>query len=403
MKTYLNEIFYLLGDDKKKIPWLILLFLGVSLLDLAGLWFIGPYVALVVDPEAVISGKISQVIAQLGLPNDQQSLVIIIGVILLCIFFFKALVTIGINYQIIRFSQQRQYKLRSILMSAYLSLPYVNYLNRNSSEYIHSIQALTGQFSKSVVSNGLRSLSDGIVAIMITSDKAYDNVEWVWGYRETDRLGGKDPYSASKGMAELVIRTYVESFFNSKDSNVRVGITRAGNVIGGGDWATDRIVPDCMQAWSLNKTVDIRSPNATRPWQHVLEPLSGYLTLAISLSQNSKYHGEAYNFGPSSNQNYPVSELIDEMAKYWDSVRWNDISESQGLVHEASLLKLNCDKALFDLQWQPTMQFSDTVKMTVEWYKHYYQNTNQSMYDLTISQIDEYTKLSKAKYNGWSY
>jgi len=168
MKTYLNEIFYLLGDDKKKIPWLILLFLGVSLLDLAGLWFIGPYVALVVDPEAVISGKISQVIAQLGLPNDQQSLVIIIGVILLCIFFFKALVTIGINYQIIRFSQQRQYKLRSILMSAYLSLPYVNYLNRNSSEYIHSIQALTGQFSKSVVSNGLRSLSDGIVAIMIT-------------------------------------------------------------------------------------------------------------------------------------------------------------------------------------------------------------------------------------------
>ena len=253
------------------------------------------------------------------------------------------------------------------------------------------------------VLDALRDLNKPVVAIMITSDKAYDNVEWVWGYRETDRLGGKDPYSASKGMAELVIRTYVESFFNSKDSNVRVGITRAGNVIGGGDWATDRIVPDCMQAWSLSKTVDIRSPNATRPWQHVLEPLSGYLTLAISLSQNSKYHGEAYNFGPSSNQNYPVSELIDEMAKYWDSVRWNDISESQGLVHEASLLKLNCDKALFDLQWQPTMQFSDTVKMTVEWYKHYYQNTNQSMYDLTISQIDEYTKLSKAKYNGWSY
>ena len=139
--------------------------------------------------------------------------------------------------------------------------------------------------------NALRSLKKSVVAIMITSDKAYDNLEWVWGYRETDRLGGKDPYSASKGMAELVIRTYVESFFNSSDSNIRVGITRAGNVIGGGDWALDRIVPDCMRAWSLNKTVDIRSPQATRPWQHVLEPLSGYLALASELEKNKQFHG----------------------------------------------------------------------------------------------------------------
>ena len=178
--------------------------------------------------------------------------------------------------------------------------------------------------------DALRSLDKPVVAIMITSDKAYDNVEWVWGYRETDRLGGKDPYSASKGMAELVIRTYVESFFSSSDSNVSVGIVRAGNVIGGGDWAVDRIVPDCMHAWSLSQTVDIRSPQATRPWQHVLEPLSGYLVLAAELAKENQFHGEAYNFGPSSNQNYPVSELIDEMAKYWDHVRWNDISQSQG-------------------------------------------------------------------------
>ena len=133
--------------------------------------------------------------------------------------------------------------------------------------------------------DALRVLTKTVVAVMITSDKAYDNVEWVWGYRETDRLGGKDPYSASKGMAELAIRTYIESFFNQPDSNVRVGIARAGNVIGGGDWAVDRIVPDCMQAWSRNKIVDIRSPDATRPWQHVLEPLSGYLALAAVLAK----------------------------------------------------------------------------------------------------------------------
>ena len=251
--------------------------------------------------------------------------------------------------------------------------------------------------------DALRSLDKPVVAIMITSDKAYDNVEWVWGYRETDRLGGKDPYSASKGMAELVIRTYVESFFNSADSNVRVGITRAGNVIGGGDWAVDRIVPDCMQAWSLSQTVDIRSPQATRPWQHVLEPLSGYLTLGSALAKNNQFHGEAYNFGPSSNQNYPVSELIDEMAKYWDHVRWNDVSVTQSHVHEAGLLKLNCDKALYDLDWRPSMQFSDTVKMTVEWYKRYYQNSNHSMYDFTVSQIDEYTELAKVQDISWSY
>jgi CDP-glucose 4,6-dehydratase len=184
---------------------------------------------------------------------------------------------------------------------------------------------------------------------------------------------------------------------------VRVGITRAGNVIGGGDWAVDRIVPDCMQAWSLSQTVDIRSPQATRPWQHVLEPLSGYLALASALANNNQFHGEAYNFGPSSNQNYPVSELIDEMAKYWDHVSWNDISQSQGHLHEAGLLKLNCDKALFDLHWRPTLQFSETVKMTVEWYKRYYQNSNQSMYDFTVSQIDEYTELAKVQDISWSY
>ena len=247
----------------------------------------------------------------------------------------------------------------------------------------------------------LRGLDKPVTAVMITSDKAYDNVEWVWGYRETDRLGGKDPYSASKGMAELAIRSYVDSFFSASNSNVRVAVTRAGNVIGGGDWAIDRIVPDCMSSWSNNEVVDIRSPDAT-PWQHVLEPISGYLTLGVQLSTNRKLHGEAYNFGPPAHQNHSVRELIDDMSNYWDSVRWNDISSSKKHLHEAGLLKLNCDKALFDLQWQPTLEFQETVEMTVEWYKRYYQEKNNSMFDFTIDQISEYNELAKKRKLKWA-
>jgi len=269
--------------------------------------------------------------------------------------------------------------------------------------YINPLDAFSvNALGSANILDALRFLSKKAIVIMITSDKAYDNVEWVWGYRETDRLGGKDPYSASKGMAELAIRSYVESFFNKPDSNVRVGITRAGNVIGGGDWAVNRIVPDCMKAWSNAKAVDIRSPYATRPWQHVLEPLSGYLCLAEDLYLNDKHNGEAYNFGPSSDQNYPVSKLIDEMSKYWDQIKWNDVSNNEEHVHEAGLLKLNCDKALFDLGWHPALQFEETVRMTVEWYKKYYQSQNQSMYDYTISQIESYTKAAKLNNISWA-
>ena len=252
------------------------------------------------------------------------------------------------------------------------------------------------------VLDSLRRLKKPVVAVMITSDKVYDNVECARGYRETDRLGGKDPYSASKGMAELAIRTFVESYFRTPDSNVRIGITRAGNVIGGGDWAVDRIVPDCMQAWSGNEVVDIRSPSATRPWQHVLEPLGGYLALAVALAGSDELHGEAYNFGPPAHQNHPVCDLINEMAKHWDHVRWNDISKSQEHLHEAGLLKLNCDKALSDLKWLSSLHFDETVKMTVEWYKTYYENQECSMFDFSISQIEEYTKIAKSRGALWA-
>ena len=240
-------------------------------------------------------------------------------------------------------------------------------------------------------------MKKSVVAVMITSDKAYDNEEWVWGYRETDRLGGKDPYSASKGMAELSIRAYMESYFNAPSSNVRVGIGRAGNVIGGGDWASDRIVPDCMHAWSMNQSVDIRSPGATRPWQHVLEPLSGYLSLAADLYENNDKHGEAYNFGPCDRQNYTVSDLINEMANHWEKVRWNDVSHSQKHLHEADLLKLNCDKALSDLKWMPTLKFKETVRMTIEWYKSFYENDVDTMHDYSLDQIAEYSRLANER------
>jgi CDP-glucose 4,6-dehydratase len=241
-----------------------------------------------------------------------------------------------------------------------------------------------------------------IVAIMITSDKAYDNVEWMWGYRENDRLGGKDPYSASKGMAELVIRSYVESFFKTSDSNIRIGITRAGNVIGGGDWAADRIVPDCMNAWSRNKEVDIRNLHATRPWQHVMEPLSGYLTLGSRLYHDAEIHGEAYNFGPPASQNYTVHELINEMTNHWDNVRWNNVPKSEEIFRECSQLKLNCDKALFDLNWLPTLHFEETVSMTVKWYKEFYENKSNKMHDYTLAQIDQYTALAKERGAEWA-
>ena len=252
------------------------------------------------------------------------------------------------------------------------------------------------------VLDALRVLDKPVVAVMITSDKAYDNVEWVWGYREDDRLGGKDPYSASKGMAELAIKTYVESFFHKENSNVRIGIARAGNVIGGGDWANDRIVVDCMESWSKSETVEIRNPDATRPWQHVLEPLSGYLTLGAALYLGNDKHGQAYNFGPPANQNYSVKELIDEMKIYWKNVRWEDTSETREHLHEAGLLKLNCDKALFDLNWLPTLQFADTVKMTVEWYKEFYEQPLGSIHDFSVAQINEYSTKAKKSNMGWA-
>jgi len=239
----------------------------------------------------------------------------------------------------------------------------------------------------------LRPLGKKCTVVLITSDKCYNNVEWVWGYRETDALGGPDPYSASKGAAELVIRSHVKSFF-PKDGVVRIAVGRAGNVIGGGDWASDRIIPDCVRSWAIGETVQLRNPQATRPWQHVLEPLRGYLTLATKLYKNPELHGEAFNFGPPSHQNHRVLELVQEMSGHWDQVRWEDISSSgiEEQPYESGLLKLNCDKALYHLRWQANLSFQETVRMTADWYRSYYENPS-TIRAVTIAQIREYETL----------
>ena len=251
------------------------------------------------------------------------------------------------------------------------------------------------------VLEALRKLKKPCSVVIITSDKCYDNVEWVWGYRETDALGGPDPYSASKGAAELAIKSYIKSYFPKETSLVRIGSARAGNVIGGGDWAEHRIVPDCVKAWSVNRLVELRNPHSTRPWQHVLEPLSGYLTLALSLSQRPELHGEPFNFGPQTQYNHSVLALVQQISLHWEQVRWLDVSATAEGPYESGLLKLNCDKALHLLNWHAVMSFEDTVRMTAEWYRTYYQDPER-ITSMTYSQISSYTKIAKQRGLKWA-
>lgn len=249
----------------------------------------------------------------------------------------------------------------------------------------------------------LRISNKPCIAIMITSDKCYDNVEWVWGYKETDHLGGKDPYSASKGAAELMIKTYYHSYFK-KDGIVKIASVRAGNVIGGGDWADSRIVPDCFRAWARNEKVIIRSPYATRPWQHVLEPLSGYLRTGqlLSTPEKTDINGEAYNFGPPTDQNYTVLDLLQELAVNWDSNNSDILQLEPSNFPESGLLKLNIDKALYDMQWNPTLSFKETASFTSDWYSAYYKDDNADMFNFTMDQIREYTNVAKQKGLQWA-
>jgi len=237
------------------------------------------------------------------------------------------------------------------------------------------------------------------VVVLITSDKAYRNDEWCWGYRETDALGGYDPYSGSKSCAELVAHSYFHSFL--RHTSTRMATTRAGNVIGGGDWGDDRIVPDCVRAWSKGKSVAVRSPQATRPWQHVLEPLSGYLWLGAHLWQKSVgLNGEAFNFGPDSHVNQTVAELLGDMATRWQGVQWDVPEGCEQGGHEATLLKLSCDKALFHLNWRPVLQFPETVAFTVDWYRTWH-GSEKDIHNYTVDQIKHYCDLAQVRQVPW--
>lgn len=251
------------------------------------------------------------------------------------------------------------------------------------------------------VLEALRILNPACCVVAVTSDKAYDNVEWVWGYRETDHLGGKDPYSASKGAAELVIRSYFESYFKKPTSNVRLGVGRAGNVIGGGDWAKDRIVPDAIRAWTSGKALEVRSMKSTRPWQHVLEPLSGYLALAQKLAGDSRINGEPFNFGPTSENNFSVEELLVAMQTHWKGGSVVDVSSEGEQRAEARLLKLNCDKALAVLNWKPALTFGETAELVVNWYRDYYQDSTCA-WQITTRQIDAFVKRAACRGIEWA-
>lgn len=248
----------------------------------------------------------------------------------------------------------------------------------------------------------LRKVDFKCVAVVITSDKCYENVEWVWGYKETDPVGGKDIYSGSKGAAEVIFHAYQQSFFKDSGEPVRLATGRAGNVIGGGDWAVDRIVADCMRAWSLRKQVEIRCPDATRPWQHVLEPLSGYLALGQALLLDSGKHGQQYNFGPRSEQNHTVQDLLTDLSSYWE---FEDLRQAYVVTDnipfdEAGLLKLNCDKALFDLKWQATLDYSQCIKLVSEWYFEFYKG-QADMLEYTLKQIREYQSIAAKRELKW--
>jgi len=222
--------------------------------------------------------------------------------------------------------------------------------------------------------------------VFITSDKCYENVEWVWGYRENDQLGGHDPYSASKGAAEIVFSAYLRSFYNSRKS-LGAASARAGNVIGGGDWADNRIIPDCIRSIEKNLPIKLRNPNATRPWQHVLEPISGYIKLGLALCKHPKKYSGSWNFGPSTKEVLTVEEVAREIISNIGkgSIQIENVDGNQ---HEANLLQLNCDKARQILEWHPRWSSRKTISSTAEWYKVFLEGGN--IESLTKKQIYDY-------------
>jgi CDP-glucose 4,6-dehydratase len=237
--------------------------------------------------------------------------------------------------------------------------------------------------------------------VNVTSDKCYENKEWEWGYRENEPMGGYDPYSASKGCSELLTASYRNSYFNTKDfgnkHEVLLASGRAGNVIGGGDWAVDRLIPDIVKATATNEAVLIRNPKATRPWQHVLEPLSGYLTLGWKLLKKDISMAEGWNFGPDNHSNLQVGDVVKLSNQYWKSIQI-EFSKNTGEHHEANLLMLDCSKANKRLKWEAVWGIDKTISTTINWYKEYYENNTV----LSITDLTEYVSDAKSANILWA-
>jgi CDP-glucose 4,6-dehydratase len=229
-----------------------------------------------------------------------------------------------------------------------------------------------------------RQVGTAKAIVNITTDKCYENKEWLWPYRENDRLGGHDPYSASKACAEIAAAAYRNSFL--ADANIHLASVRAGNVIGGGDWATDRLIPDFLRAFDAGKTLTIRSPNAVRPWQHVLEPLSGYLMLAEKLYTEGRAFAEAWNFGPNDEDAKPVSWIVDQLCTHMPGAKWQ--TETAQQPHEAGLLKLDSSKAKAKLGWTPRWNLETAMRKTTEWHQAW--RNREDMAAITTQQIQAY-------------
>lgn len=232
-----------------------------------------------------------------------------------------------------------------------------------------------------------RSTSSVKAILNITTDKCYENKEWIWGYRENDPLGGHDPYSNSKACAELISSSYRKSFL--REVGIGLATARAGNVIGGGDWAKDRIVPDAMRAFTQNQPLVIRNPLSTRPWQHVLEPLSGYLLLCQQLIEKPKEFDQGWNFGPNDDDVQTVSSLANIMVRVWaEESQW--VLDNGAYQHEARDLKLDCSKAKTLLKWSPIWDLEKALTETIQWYKAWHNKNN--MHEFTLNQIDGYLR-----------
>ena len=250
------------------------------------------------------------------------------------------------------------------------------------------------------VLEAIRKAKSVKVAVIITSDKCYENKEWIYGYRETDSMGGYDPYSSSKGCAELVVSAYRRSFFNPEKYDkhkVALSSARAGNVIGGGDWGQDRLISDCIKSLSQNKTIVIRNPQATRPWQYVLEPLTGYLLLGALMYEDRAKYSSAWNFGPNDESIILVEDLVKLIIKYWGSGSYT--VDTLNHPHEASLLKLDASKARALLGWKSIYDVYEAVEKTISWYRNFYNGMGkEELYGFTVEKILEYVNHMSDEY-----